>query len=620
VRRFLARLRPRPSSILIVAGLGTLLVGGFVLLEPWYASEQWRNSPEAARAQRNADVPPPIWLTPAPAGAAVARPAAPPVSQSRPGAPRAVATPAPPPATRQPIDPGIAIPSTATPEVPLGGLSRSEVPTEAEAVALTPTPAVSAMQLTATEFQFLDPPEPGASARLTLTVHNPTDAPSGPISLVLPLNWLAGYRIDTLDPVPLDGAQSGGVADGLLALRFDGPDAHADLDLTVNVVAVDEVIDAPLLRVVDADGAEVGQVRPPTEAPEPQPGPIYSIDIPNLHLHAGVVQVDWEPPLFVVGQLRTSAFVTQGNSVLVGHLRGAAGYNVFDHLDQLAPGDKVIASSRGQTYDFVVSQMQVLPEGDTSPTEATTTPRLTLMTCAGTWNPLTRDYSDRLWVIAEPADAAARLDALAKPTAAPSSAAPSSVAARPIQVSPPGGLGNTDADLAAAWGPPSGESATRLAVYRARTGTNIERRAQLADAPPSPAPALAATPAGSTAPISAGAPARRAVLVADVPPAYAPLTFDAAVALSRSLLPNDAQPRGHGPDGNPRFVVERFSSPNLAAALPADAFTAQHGQPGDLLVVYARRPDGRIAYLVVGIGDDAEALMSRLSDVGGRSP
>ena len=63
------------------------------------------------------------------------------------------------------------------------------------------------------------------------------------------------------------------------------------------------------------------------------------------------------------------------------------------------------------------------------------------------------------------------------------------------------------------------------------------------------------------------------------------------------------------------MVVERFSSPALAAALPAESFTARHGQPGDLLVVYARRPDGRIAYIAVGIGDDAESLMSRLSDV-----
>ena len=88
--------------------------------------------------------------------------------------------------------------------------------------------------------------------------------------------------------------------------------------------------------------------------------------------------------------------------MLVGHVRGAAGYNVFDHLDQLSLGDKVVASSRGQTYDFVVSQNGGATGGRHVADAVDAESRLTLMTCAGDWNPLTRDYSDRLWVIAEP--------------------------------------------------------------------------------------------------------------------------------------------------------------------------------------------------------------------------
>jgi sortase (surface protein transpeptidase) len=68
----------------------------------------------------------------------------------------------------------------------------------------------------------------------------------------------------------------------------------------------------------------------------------------------------------------------------------------------LTVGDQIIASSRGQKYQFVVSRTQVLPQEDTSPTESAGAPRLTLMTCAGDWDPLTRDYPERLWVIAEP--------------------------------------------------------------------------------------------------------------------------------------------------------------------------------------------------------------------------
>jgi LPXTG-site transpeptidase (sortase) family protein len=128
------------------------------------------------------------------------------------------------------------------------------------------------------------------------------------------------------------------------------------------------------------------------------------------------VPVQWEPPLFVVGQLRTSANVTLGNSVLVGHVRGAAGYNVFNNLDQLKVGDEIVANSRGATYNFVVTDAQELPEDDTSPTDATNTPRLTLMTCAGQWNPVAQDYSDRLWVVAQPPDVAQALADGAKPT------------------------------------------------------------------------------------------------------------------------------------------------------------------------------------------------------------
>ena len=42
MQRLRLLLRPRLSSVLILAGLGTLLVGGFVILAPWYESEQWQ--------------------------------------------------------------------------------------------------------------------------------------------------------------------------------------------------------------------------------------------------------------------------------------------------------------------------------------------------------------------------------------------------------------------------------------------------------------------------------------------------------------------------------------------------------------------------------------------------
>ena len=359
-----------------------MLAGAVVLAAPWFDAARWQGSPEAVRAVRNAEAPTVVVATPTPVDISIAEPAA--TSE--------VASSAAAPASAPASTPMIAPPRLSTPIALNAHID----------VAPSPTPAKSDLVLGNTAFAFDDPPQPGAHAHLTVSVHNPTEVDTGPISLALPSKWLSGYRMDALDPEPIDGTQ----ADGNLTLRFSGPAARADTDLTLSFVTTDEVIDAPQLTVLDAGGRKVGEAQPSTEAPQPRPGPIYSIDIPKLKLHSGVVPVEWEPPLFVVGQLRTSAFVTQGNSVLVGHVRGAAGYNVFDHLDQLDIGDAIIATSRGAAYNFVVTEKQQLPEDDTSPADTRTRARLTLMTCAGDWNPITRDYSDRLWVVAEPENAA----------------------------------------------------------------------------------------------------------------------------------------------------------------------------------------------------------------------
>lgn len=372
--------RPRPSELVISTGLGVLALSGFIWLAPWYDAARWQASPEAVRAARNAEAPTPVWLAPTPAIDI-----------------RATATDIPVP---------VAARAMSTPAVNQAAFAFSQsVALDAridEPPVPTPVTSESDLLLASADFAFDDPPQPGAHAHLTITVDNSTDVASAPVTLALPLTWLAGYRLSGASPEMLDGVQS----DGQLRLAFSGPPAQSSLQITLSFITTDEVIDAPTLSVLDVAGRLVGQAHPPTQAPPPRPGPIYSIDIPRLRLHTGVVPVDWEPPLFVIGQVRASAYVTQGNSVLVGHLRGAAGYNIFDHLDQLAMGDAVIASSRGQTYQFVVTQTEVLPEDDSSPTAASRTPRLTLMTCAGDWNPITRDYADRLWVIAEPMDVA----------------------------------------------------------------------------------------------------------------------------------------------------------------------------------------------------------------------
>ena len=61
--------------------------------------------------------------------------------------------------------------------------------------------------------------------------------------------------------------------------------------------------------------------------------------------------------------------VSEGNTVLIGHLAGPLG-DVFARLDRLRLGDEVVAVSRGLEYRFVVSEIAVRPYDDVVPDPA----------------------------------------------------------------------------------------------------------------------------------------------------------------------------------------------------------------------------------------------------------
>ena len=47
-------------------------------------------------------------------------------------------------------------------------------------------------------------------------------------------------------------------------------------------------------------------------------------------------------------------------------------------------------------------------------------------------------------------------------------------------------------------------------------------------------------------------------------------------------------------------------------ALPVEWFTARGAQPGDVLVVYKRRADGRVTDILVGIGNQPARMLAQL--------
>ena len=222
------------------------------------------------------------------------------------------------------------------------------------------------------------------------------------------------------------------------------------------------------------------------------------------------------------------------------------------------------------------------------------------MTCAGVWNPFTQDYSERLWVVAEPPDQAAvtianaAATATAQATAAAATATAqateaaeataTAIALQPTATPTPtpyvgepasaGGLGHTRGNLEKTFGAATGETSGKLVVFR-QPGRDYH--VQFTPDPP------------------------RAALVAEL---LAPaMSLDAAVRESRKLFPEDTRPRADAPEGNSQFVVERFSSASLAEALGISS--------GDFSVLYTRDAKGAISSIVLGLGDDFDALIAQ---------
>jgi hypothetical protein len=181
----------------------------------------------------------------------------------------------------------------------------------------------------------------------------------------------------------------------------------------------------------------------------------------------------------------------------------------------------------------------------------------------------------------ETAEAAAPKPALAQPTPA---AKPTDPPFRG-EVSPSGGLGNSRASFDGGYGPPTGETPSRLVVYQ-----RAPREYQVLFSPD---------------------PARAVLVTART--TGAPMTLDAARDVARTLLPNDAQRRTAQPEGNQQFVVERYRSPTLAQAMPDELAREWGGQEGDLIVIFLRSDSDpeRIERVIVAIGDNVDRARQR---------
>src|SRR5262249_27343200 len=128
----------------------------------WQTQQAWTTSPEAAALQRQMDAPTPVWL---------------------------------PPATPEPLSQS----SPAIEPIPTAAPTTEALPLAAPVIQLTPTPVVTAtadqLSLESADFRFLDPPEPGAHARLAFTIANHADVASGRVLLGIDASWFDSYSV-----------------------------------------------------------------------------------------------------------------------------------------------------------------------------------------------------------------------------------------------------------------------------------------------------------------------------------------------------------------------------------------------------------------------------------------
>ena len=186
-------------------------------------------------------------------------------------------------------------------------------------------------------------------------------------------------------------------------------------DAAVPLVGRDALTERP-------DPAVYGRPMLPADAPErlyrnrPPPGRAVHLRIPALGLETevrsgGVVanadgELEWETLPFVAAHYDrdTSLVGARGNAVISGHVVTRFEGNVFRDLYRVDIGDAVETETEQGRFVYTVRDLKLVPPTAVDVLAATREPILTLVTCAGEFNPATRQFSERLVVVAELSD------------------------------------------------------------------------------------------------------------------------------------------------------------------------------------------------------------------------
>ena len=152
--------------------------------------------------------------------------------------------------------------------------------------------------------------------------------------------------------------------------------------------------------------------RPTPVSPLPAPGLPVHLVIPSIKVDTSVVELSmivddtgelvWDTVPFVAGYYGITGLAgAPANVLLSGHVTTRDRGNVFRDLHLMRPGEPIVVYTADGQFTYRVAELRLVKPWEVEVLAPTTQPRLTLVTCAGEYDFRTRNFSERLVVIAD---------------------------------------------------------------------------------------------------------------------------------------------------------------------------------------------------------------------------
>lgn len=122
------------------------------------------------------------------------------------------------------------------------------------------------------------------------------------------------------------------------------------------------------------------------------------IDLDSKVVISEVKDGTWDVPKFVAGYLDGTSRPSQegGNVVLSGHIQSLTSGNVFARIGELEWGDRIFLETTARQFEYEVTEKRIVKPDAVEVTFPSVEPKVTLITCTGDWDPIKRDYTQRL--------------------------------------------------------------------------------------------------------------------------------------------------------------------------------------------------------------------------------